>query len=334
MKPRVLAAALTALASFAFLTGCQGTAETKEAEKPAAEEQVVAEFPRTVKVPAGADTEAYELEIAEQPKRIVALDHESGAVIAALGYAGNLVMASQALQNPALSATPDVFTKVETSFPSSTELNAEQVLAATPDLVVMSSRHGIADRIKPVLEGAGIKTLLLPSAWTSIDSLKTNIGVIAEAIGADEEVGDLEKELSDGLAKKDKKAADSADAKRILVLNNQAGRAFITAGNAVPLELLELAGGTSVSSELGIEITGPISAEQIVAANPDAILLIDMNGSGKAMFQELLNNQAVAQLPAVSGDKIKLIEGRYVQALGVTDTISGLKQLTEWIDSL
>ena len=84
----------------------------------------------------------------------------------------------------------------------------------------------------------------------------------------------------------------------------------------------------------GIEITGPISAEQIVAANPDAILLIDMNGSGKAMFQELLNNQAVAQLPAVSGDKIKLIEGRYVQALGVTDTISGLKQLTEWIDSL
>ena len=232
MKPRVLAAALTALASFAFLTGCQGTAETKEAEKPAAEEQVVAEFPRTVKVPAGADTEAYELEIAEQPKRIVALDHESGAVIAALGYAGNLVMASQALQNPALSATPDVFTKVETSFPSSTELNAEQVLAATPDLVVLSSRHGIADRIKPVLEGAGIKTLLLPSAWTSIDSLKTNIGVIAEAIGADEEVGDLEKELSDGLAKKDKKAADSADAKRILVLNNQAGRAFITAGAA------------------------------------------------------------------------------------------------------
>lgn len=119
----------------------------------------------------------------------------------------------------------------------------------------------------------------------------------------------------------------------MLVLSNQAGRPFITAGDAFPLELVRRAGGRDLSDELGFSRTGPISAEQLIDADPDAILLIDMNGSGHDIFTPLLDNPAVAALPALEQDRVMLLEGREVQALGLTETIEGLNHLGEWLDS-
>ena len=124
------------------------------------------------------------------------------------------------------------------------------------------------------------------------------------------------------------------DPLRVLVLTNQAGKPFITAGSAFPLELLELSGAESLSHELGIQVTGPISAEHIVQSNPDGIVLIDMNGTGDRMYTSLLENPAVAALPAVADDQLLRVEGRQVQAMGLTATIDGLANLSSWVEQL
>src|SRR5699024_12444235 len=56
-----------------------------------------------------------------------------------------------------------------------------------------------------------------------------------------------------------------------------------------------------------------------------------MNGSGDRIFAPLLENDAVAALPAVSEERVLLMEGRKLQALGVTATIEGRDELAAWL---
>ena len=222
---------------------------------------------------------------------------------------------------------------VEATFPVAMEVEAETVISLEPDLVVMSPRHGNEAPIATVLQQADVSALQLPGAWESTEALFTNIALIGHATGSDEQAEKLSTEIEEGLAAAESSTA-AADRPRVLVLTNQAGRPFVTAGNAYPIELLELAGAQNVAAELGIDRTGPISAEQVVQANPDGIVLIDMNGTGDRMFGELLANPAVAAVPAIAADRVLQMEGRQVQALGLATTVEGLAKLTEWVDTL
>lgn len=323
----VIAAALTALAL--ALTGCsESTAEPVEEAGPA---EVV--WPRTIEIPAGARTEASTLTIEAEPQRIAALDYESAEVIAEFGLADRLVLVPEAVLNPMLGGHVDELGDVEATFPVAMEVEAETVISLEPDLVVMSPRHGNEAPIATVLQQADVSALQLPGAWESTEALFTNIALIGHATGSDEQAEKLSTEIEEGLAAAESSTA-AADRPRVLVLTNQAGRPFVTAGNAYPIELLELAGAQNVAAELGIDRTGPISAEQVVQANPDGIVLIDMNGTGDRMFGELLANPAVAAVPAIAADRVLQMEGRQVQALGLATTVEGLAKLTEWVDTL
>lgn len=319
-------AAVTAAAAL-LLSGC-ASKPAAEPEAKTTEKEVSQTFPRTIKVPAGEHIPASTLEIAEEPTAIAALDYESAETAAELGLADKLVLVPEAVTNKALGSHIAELSKVETKFPVSMTLNAETVINAAPDLVLMSPRHGQDTTIGKVLTDSGITTLQLPHAWTDKASMLTNIELIGKATGADAAAAKLIKTLDSGL----KGAKAKAQAPRVLVLSNQAGRPFVTAGKAFPLELLKLAGAKDVSGELGIQVTGPITAEQIVQANPDAILLVDMNGSGEGMFQQLLKNPAVAALPGAQ--QTMLVQGKDVQALGLTGTVAGLKKLTKWVQEL
>ena len=56
-----------------------------------------------------------------------------------------------------------------------------------------------------------------------------------------------------------------------------------------------------------------------------------MNGTGDRMFAPLLDNAAVAALPAVAEGRVLRVEGRQVQALDLTSTVDGLGVLTDWV---
>ena len=324
----VTASAATLTALTLALSGCANTNE----EAPKAQSSQEASWPRTVEIPTGSAGAASSITIEAEPTRIAALDYESAEVIAELGLASHLVMIPEAVLNPALGGHVDELEKVESTFPVAMEIQAENVIALNPDLVVMSPRHGNEAPIADVLAQAGITALQLPDSWSSSKALLTNIELIGQATGGDEEAARLHAEIQDGLKKE--AAATTKEGPRVLVLTNQAGRPFITAGNAYPIELLGLSGAQNVAAELGIDRTGPISAEQIVQANPDGIVLIDMNGTGDRMFTELLTNPAVASISALTSDRVLRVEGRQVQALGLATTVDGLSQLTEWVSTL
>ena len=322
------AACLLTLSACAPDTAAETPKQEQEAEAPA--------FPRTIDIPAGRGGEASTLTIEAEPKAIAALDYESAEVIAELGLADRLVLVPEAVLNPAIGGHVDEMADVPATFPVAMNLDTETVIAASPDLVVMSPRHGAEESIGSVLEQAGLTSLQLPESWTSPETLTQNVDLIGQATGAEDRATQLTDDLASGLTEHAAKTpgAKNDDAPRVLVLTNQAGRPFITAGSAYPLTLLDLAGAKSVSGDLGIETTGPISAEQIVEAAPDGIVLIDMNGTGDRMFSELLGNPAIAAMPAATGEGIVRVTGRDVQALGLTSTVDGLTTLTDWVSTL
>ena len=329
-RARILSAVSLAAAAALALSACGSAAEPSPQETP----EPAASFPRTVEVPAARGGDPLSITIEHEPQAIAALDYESAEVIAELGLADRLVLIPEAVLNPALGGHIDELSEVENAFPVAADLDAEMVVSVAPDLVVMSPRHGAEDTIGSVLEQAGLTVLPLPSSWTSPDTLAVNIDLIGQATGADAEADELEQAIAEGLEAGAAEGATDDDRPRVLVLTNQAGTPFATAGQAFPLTLLDLAGGANVSDELGLERTGPISAEKIVESAPDGILLIDMNGTGDRMFRELLDNPAVASLPAASDDRLLLLTGRQVQALGLTTTTEGLASLTAWVAGL
>ncbi|WP_040167668.1 ABC transporter substrate-binding protein [Microbacterium gorillae] len=320
----------TALALSGCATSASTAAPTATSASPTATEAAAA-FPRTVSVPAGATTAATEVTIQAEPQRIAALSYESAALAAELGLTDRLVMVPAEASNPALTDHADAFADVDATIATTSKIDPEAVFAQHPDLVILTARHGQEDSAGAALQALGVPVLVLPNAWSTPDQVAADIALVGEATGADDQAATLADELTTALAGDDEPAAD---APRVLVLNNQAGRPFVTAGTAFPLEMLRLAGAQDVSAELGLKTTGPITAEQIIDANPDAILMIDMNGSGEASFASLLKNPAVAGLPAVTDGRTHLVLGKNVQALGLSSTPAGLADLKTWVGSL
>lgn len=336
--PRTTARALTlsllGASTLITMAACSSLPATDPDASTTTSQTESSDWPRTVTVPAGAHTSANEITIAAEPQRIVTLDYESTEVVAALGAADHLVLIPEAVLNPALGGHVKELAGVEQTFPVAMEIDPETIISLTPDLVIYSPRHGNEAPIAAVLNQAGIQTVELPDSWSSSASLLTNIELIGEVTGREDEGEALTTLISSGLESATSTDPTGSEKPRVLMLTNQAGRPFITAGDAFPVELLDRAGGESVAPAIGFERTSPISAEHIIEADPDGVVLLDMNGTGDRMFADLINNPAVAQLEGFAADRVLRLDGRAVQALGLSATVDGLQELSAWIEML
>ncbi|NLE96502.1 MAG: ABC transporter substrate-binding protein [Propionibacterium sp.] len=266
----------------------------------------------------------------DDPMRVAALTYETAELVAALGAADRLVMVPEAVTNPVLTNHHEAMVAVETHAATETTTNAEAVIQAAPDLVLLSDRHGLEEGVGTVLRDAGFEVIVLPNSWASVDDMLANIRITGEALGLDDEAEELSATIESGMAAREL----DGERPRVLVLGNQAGQPFITAGAAFPLEVLRLAGGDDVSAELGFTATAPITVEQVVQADPDAILLIDMNGSGRRLFEPIMDSPAIATLAGSAEDRVLLLEGRQVQALGLEHAVEGLDAINAWLTDL
>jgi len=320
---RRLAVPATAL----LLVGCSVTSGDEEVNEStsSAEES---SYPRTIEVPAEGDQDPVDVTLDSEPERVAALTYETGELVASLGESDRLVAAQESLTNPAISSHAEEFEDVEHHIPTEGNIDAEAVMATNPDLVLLSTRRGLEEGAAKVLEGAGIPVITLPNHWANMEEINSNIETVGEALAVEDAADELVKSLEEGLVQEE---GDDASKPRVLALSNQAGQPFVVAGEAFPLQLLELAGARDAGAELGFERSGPISAEQVIAAEPDAILLIDMNGSGEKIFDPLLENDAIASLSAASPENVMLIEGQKVQAMGFESTLDGRDEIAAWL---
>src|SRR5690606_25971540 len=216
------------------LAGCAATPSSDPAAGATAAGSPGA-FPRTVSVPAGDGRPAAEVRLEQEPQRVAALTYESAGVVAELGAADRLVLVPEAATNPVLSNHPGQMAAVEHHVPSESSIDAEAVIAAAPDLVLLNDRHGLEEGVGSVLEGAGIPVVGRPNTWSSVADMITSRHAVGGALGGGDVAAALGEQITGGFVD-----ASAADGPGVLVLRTQAGRPFVTMGGVFPLESLRL----------------------------------------------------------------------------------------------
>ncbi|GAA5063422.1 ABC-type Fe3+-hydroxamate transport system substrate-binding protein [Thermocatellispora tengchongensis] len=167
--------------------------------------------------------------------------------------------------------------------------------------------------------------------WGTLEEVKQNLTLLGRALGAEAKAGELTAELDRRAGAVAEKAGAATGRPSVAILSNQAGRPFINAADVLTSDLVKRAGGTLVAERIGLRTTAPVSAEQLIAAKPDAILLIDVTGKGRDSYRSLLDNPAVAELAAVREDRVKLLPARISYGVGGVHLADGLEEMAHWL---
>ncbi|TDR89266.1 heme/hemin ABC transporter substrate-binding protein [Enterovirga rhinocerotis] len=192
------------------------------------------------------------------------------------------------------------------------QLSAEGVLSARPTLVIAAEGAGPPDAIKLVRE-AGVPIVTVPEDPTEAGVL-TRIKTVAHAVGRDREgealAASVAKRFVDlttlrGRIKKPTRA--------LFILSLQNGRTMVAGRNTSADGMLALAGAENVASAL--EGFKPMTDEAIVAARPEAVVMMD-NGPGRGAPAGLFEGAALSQTPAARDKRLVTMNGLYLLGFG------------------
>ena len=103
---------------------------------------------------------------------------------------------------------------------------------------------------------------------------------------------------------------------RVLALTQFGDKIWTAGTDSTEGGVISAAGGINVAAEAGIEGNQTTSLEGVIAMNPEVIVIAQPVEFGAEEFrQSLLDNEALAELPAVKNEAIYLVEGKHFTTL-------------------
>ena len=250
-----------------------------------------AAFPVTV-----TDQLGRSVTLEQKPERLVSGYYISSSLLIALGLEDQLVgIEAKASQRPIYAkSAPELLDLPNVG--TAKDFSIEGTLTLEPDLVILPAR--LKDAIE-TLSGMGL-TVLAVNPETG-DLLDDAIRLVGAATGTTERAAALLAK-SDALARKAQAFAVAADgpAKRVYLAGNSA--LLSTAGPAMyQSTLLSAVGANNVAAELKDNYWAEISHEQLLAWQPDLIVLVP-----EAIYSvaDVLADPALADLAAVKNQQV------------------------------
>lgn len=260
-------------------------------------------YPLTLKDQAGN-----QVQLEKEPQRIVSLMPSNTELLFALGEGKQVVGVTDQDDYPEeVKNLPKV---------SGFQVNAEQVVALKPDLVVAHS--GNEKEVLDQLKSMGIPVLVIDPKSTKevyesihILSLATN-----QLKSADQLVAKMEKQLRDVYAK----VVQIPEEKRAKVWIELDGNLYTVGGDTFMNELIRLAGGKNVAQDL--KGWPKVSPEQVVKWNPDVI--ISLNGNA----EEIKKREGWQSIQAIQENRVYTLDPDLLSRPGPR-IYDGVKQLAE-----
>jgi len=244
-------------------------------------------FPVTV-----IDAAGREVTIEACPESIVSGYYISTSMLMALGVKGKLVgieakankRSIYKLASPELIELPNVG--------SVKEFNLEATVALTPDVVILPLK--LKDKAE-TLSSMGINTVLINAE--SYDDLLATIALLAQITGADETA--LLNYISEKQAFMEEKTA-SLTQKRVYLAGNSS---FLMTGgmNMYQNTLLAMAGGENVAADIEDSYWANISYEQLLAYNPEVII---MAADADYTAEDILSDPMLQDVTAVKNGEV------------------------------
>jgi iron complex transport system substrate-binding protein len=238
-------------------------------------------------------------------RRIVSIGGAVTEILYRLGHEAEIVGVDSTSQYPAEALK----TKANVGYVRA--LGAEGVLSLSPSLVLASEGAGPPDALR-LVEQAGVHIVRVPDEPSPAGIMK-RVEVVAQAMGARERGAALTQEIERGFAKLSEARAKVGQPTRALfVLSLQNGRPLVGGKGTTADAMLSLAGATNVAASL----TGwkPLSDEGLIAAAPDAIVMMERGPDGGAPDPFAL--PAFAATPAAAQRRLIVMDGVYLLGFG------------------
>lgn len=256
----------------------------------------------------------------EKPGGIVSLGGSVTEIVYALGAGDRLVARDTTSSYPPEAATlPDVgYVRA---------LSPEGVLATDPALIIAEDGAGPIETIT-VLEGANIPFVTVPEDY-SASGISAKIMAVGKAIDEEAKAENLSADLRARLAKVTRTSGDkpAADKKRVLfILSTQGGRIMASGTGTAAAGMIEMAGATNAVT--AFDGYKPMTDEAVIAAAPDAILMMERGGDHDSAADDLLQMPSIATTPAAQTRAVIRMDGLYLLGFGprTADAVSDLNR--------
>jgi iron complex transport system substrate-binding protein len=240
------------------------------------------------------------------PSRIITLGGAVTEVVYALGWGDHIVAVDES----------SIYPEEATELPEVGYLrflSAEPVLSVQPTLIIATEDAGPEEAVQQ-LQNAGVTFLVVPAEDTP-EGAAEKIAAIGAALGEQELAQQLIDRMSADIAQAQSLVATVEVMPRVMFVYAR-GRAVLTvSGKGTGAdEMIRLAGATNAFDSFEDYI--PMTAEAVVAAQPDIILAVTL---GAASVEELGGLQAlpgVSLTPAAQNGRIYTMDDLYL--LGFT----------------
>ena len=288
------------LASSFLVVGCSPIANSSDeqtVESTRAEDQV--QWPVVIE-DADLPAPAFEVTPTSGDARILALAVGSGEIVELLGAGSQLVGKDET------SATPEEVPVVTQAH----QIEIEDALALEPTVVLVDDLSGPPEAID-ALARTGARIVQVPSVWTLSD-IPERITALAEGVGVDRQTADsLAKALTPEV-----EATTSSPRVAFLYLRGPSAVYLLGGKNTGADALIEASGGVDVGAELGFDGFVPLTAEAIVQADPDVLLVMADGLASVGGVDGLTTLPGIAQTSAGQERRIVVVDDRTLLSFG------------------
>lgn len=233
------------------------------------------------------------------PKRVVALNATTVEMIYRLGKQGTIIGTDVTGTYPA-NKIPSVGHWAQ--------LPAEGIIALKPDLVIGTADNFAAGKNGTVvqqLRAAGVKVLVLPATdMGGLDGVKTRLNMLGQVYGVPNAAASLTRSFDTTM--KSVQANKPKNAPKVIFLYAHSPTdASIYGTDGGANELITLAGGRNIAP---FKDTKALTAEALVAMNPDAIVMLQRGLDGVGGLDGLLKMPGVAQTNAGKNKRVYVVD--------------------------
>ncbi|GAB4015448.1 heme/hemin ABC transporter substrate-binding protein [Spirosoma koreense] len=232
----------------------------------------------------------------EEPVRIVSLDGTVSEILCDLGLQSHLIGVD------VTSTYPESLKKLPKVGHNRT-ISAEGVISLKPTLVLTTQNAGTKPEVIEQIKSAGITVLSFQQEY-SIAGARKLIQDVATTCQVGSRAKPLLKKLDADLAQV-KKAMNSP---KVLFIYARGTGTMMVSGRGTQVDkMIQLAGGVNATADF--ENYKPLTAESLVAANPDVILLFDSGLESLGGLEGLLKVQGITQTNAGKNSRIVDMDG-------------------------
>ena len=207
----------------------------------------------------------------------------------------------------------------------------ETIIALTPDIVVTSPFFG-ADGIDALsrLDIPVVQTDLVQGPAERIE----NILLMGYILGEEERAIEFAAEVRKRYESVVSVTGPAQPKPRVLALTRYSDSIWTAGADATEGGVIAGAGGINAAEEAGIVANATTSLEGIISMAPDIVIIPQPADFGAADFrQDLLDNEALAEVPAIKSGQVHIVESKHFTTLSHWNIV-GVEELSRllWPD--